>query len=91
VSAEDLTLSQAATQIAYCYQCQACGFKERVNLTKNAADYPRETRVGNLLTLLPCGKCNSTKKIVMTLWLRATTTDRMLEERGYPVWDEDSC
>lgn len=91
MSAEDLTLSQGAERIAYCYQCQSCKFKERINLTRLAADFPRHTKVGDLLHTLPCGECGSTKKIVMTLWLTATTTDRMLEERGYPVWrDEDN-
>lgn len=88
-SAEALTLSEAASRIAYCYQCQACKFKERVNLTRIAADYPAKAQVGDLLEQLPCGRCRSTKKIVMTLWLSATTTNQMLEERGYPVWDED--
>jgi hypothetical protein len=87
-TAEALTLTQAASLIAYCYYCQACKFKERVNLTRLAADYPIETLVGDLLGLLPCGKCGSTKKIVMTLWLNATTTDRTLEERGFPIWDD---
>jgi hypothetical protein len=88
-SAEALTLGEAASQIAYCYYCQACGFRERVHLTRIAADYPPETRVGDLLRQLPCGQCGDTKKIVMTLWLRATTTDRTLEERGFPVWPDD--
>lgn len=88
-SGHALTLSEAATQLAYCYHCQACGFKERVNLTRMAADYPAETQVGDLLERLPCGQCGSTKKTTMLLWLSATTTDQMLEERGYPVWDED--
>jgi hypothetical protein len=88
-SAEALTLSEAAEQIAYCFQCQACRSKERVNLTRLAADFPAETRVGDLLDKLPCGQCGSTKKIVMTLWLSATTTNQMLVERGYPIWDED--
>lgn len=88
-SAAALTLSEAAEQIAYCYECKACPFKERVNLTRIAADYPPETLVGDLAKLLPCGQCGSTEKIVMTLWLNATTTERMLSERGYPVWDED--
>lgn len=88
-SGHALTLSEAAQKIAYCYQCRACGFKERVNLTRLAADYPPETQVGDLLTRLPCGKCGDTKKIVMLLWLDATTTAAMLRERGYPVWEED--
>lgn len=89
-SSAALTLSEAASQIAYCYECQVCKFKERINLTRLAADHPRKTYVGDLLETLPCGQCGQTKKIVMTLWLSATTTDRMLEERGYPVWDEES-
>ena len=88
-SAEALTLSEAASRIAYCYYCQECKFRERVRLTRLAADYPPETRIGDLLKLLPCGQCGSKNKIIMTLWLSATTTDKMLQERGYPVWDED--
>lgn len=88
-SGGDLTLSQGAEQLAYCYECLQCKFKERVNLTRLAADYPPETLVGDLLNILPCGQCGQTKKIVMTLWLSATTTDRTLEERGYPVWDTE--
>lgn len=88
-SGHALTLSQGAEQLAYCYQCQACRFQERVNLTRIAADYPPETQVGDLLHLLPCGQCGSTNKIVMLLWLSATTTNQMLEERGFPVWDDD--
>jgi hypothetical protein len=84
-SGEALTLGEAASQLAYCYQCQECKFQERVNLTRTAADYPPETKVGDLLHLLPCGRCGSTKKIVMTLWLSATTTDQMLRERGFPT------
>lgn len=84
-----LTLSQGAAQLAYCYECKACPFKERVNLTRIAADYPPETQVGDLLKLLPCGACGSTDKMVMLLWLSSTTTDQMLAERGYPVWDDD--
>lgn len=90
-SAEELTLSQGAEQIAYCYYCQSCQFRERVNLTKIAADYPAETKVGDLLRLLPCGQCGSTKKIVMTLWLVASTTHKMLTERGFPLWDDESA
>lgn len=88
-SANALTLSEGAEQLAYCYECQGCGFKERVRLTRIAADFPPETQVGDLYRLLPCGRCRKTKKIVMTLWLSATTTERMLKERGYPVWDDD--
>lgn len=87
-SGHALTLSEGAEKLAYCYYCQQCGFRERVNLTKTAADYPAETQVGDLLKLLPCGACGRTDKIVMLLWLSATTTNQMLAERGFPVWDE---
>jgi hypothetical protein len=85
-SGHALSLGEAAAQLAYCYQCQACKFQERVSLTRVAADYPRETQVGDLAYLLPCGQCGGTKKIVMILWLSSTTTEQMLIERGYPVW-----
>jgi hypothetical protein len=88
-SGHALTLSQGAEQLAYCYQCQQCKFQERVHLTRIAADYPAETQVGDLLKLLPCGQCGSTDKIVMLLWLNSTTTEQMLRERGFPVWDDD--
>lgn len=88
-SGHDLTLSQGAAQLAYCYQCKQCRFKERVNLTRVAADYPAETKVGDLGKLLPCGQCGGFDKIVTLLWLSASTTDRMLEEMGYPAWNED--
>lgn len=88
-SAEALTLHEAAAQIAYCYYCQACGHRQRVKLELIADDYEPGTLVGDLLKLLPCGECGDTKTIVMTLWLRATTTDQMLRERGYPVWEND--
>lgn len=84
-----LTLSEAASQIAYCYHCQDCKFRERIRLTKVAADYPLQTLVGDLDKLLPCGRCGSMNKIIMTLWLTATTTDKMLQERGLPVWEGD--
>lgn len=85
-SAEALTLPEAASKIAYCYYCRICGFRERVNLTRLAADFEPSTRVGDLLTCLPCGQCGHTEKMVMTLWLSATTTEQMLRERNYPVW-----
>lgn len=88
-SGHALTLSQGAEQLAYCYECKQCRFEERVNLTRTAADYPAETQVGDLLKLLPCGRCGSIDKIVMLLWLNVTTTEQMLRERGFPVWDED--
>ena len=88
-SGHALTLGEAAEQLAYCYYCKDCQYKERVSLTRIAADYPPETQVGDLLDRLPCGQCGSTKKIVMLLWLNATTTDHMLRERGFPVWDPE--
>lgn len=88
-SGHDLSLSEGAAQLAYCYQCKQCKFQERVNLTRVAADYPAETKVGDLLRLLPCGQCGHTEKIVMLLWLSASTTGQMLMEQGFPVWDED--
>lgn len=84
-----LTLSEAAEQLAYCYYCKDCPNKERVNLTRIAADYPPQTQVGDLANLLPCGQCSSTRKTVMLLWLSATTTDQMLLERGFPVWGSE--
>lgn len=88
-SGHALTLSEGAEQLAYCYQCKDCKFKERVNLTRLAADYPPETQVGDLLHLLPCGGCGGTNKIVMLLWLSATTTNQMLLEQGFPVWGSE--
>ena len=88
-SGHALTLSEGAEQLAYCYECKDCKFGERVNLTRVAADYPPETQVGDLLHLLPCGACGSTKKITMLLWLSATTTDQMLRQQGLPVWPAD--
>lgn len=88
-SGHALTLSQGAEQLAYCYQCKQCKFQERVNLTRVAADYPVEMKVGDLRKVFPCPGCGSAEKIVMLLWLSATTTDQMLRERGFPVWDED--
>jgi hypothetical protein len=87
-SGHALTLSEGAEQLAYCYECKDCGNKERVNLTRIAADYPPETQVGDLAKLLPCGRCGGFNKILLLLWLSATTTDQMLEQRGYPVWNE---
>jgi hypothetical protein len=89
-SGSALTLGEAADQLAYCYHCQSCGFKERINLTRVAADYPPEAQVGDLLKLLPCGQCGDTNKIVMLLWLSSTTTSSMLSERGFPVWEGDN-
>lgn len=86
-SAEALTLAEAADRIAYCYYCQTCGHKERVKLALIADDYEPGTLVGDLLTRLKCGDCGDTKKLVMTLWLDASTTDQMLRERGFPVWE----
>lgn len=85
-SVEALPLIEAAKQIAYCYYCRACGHRERVKLALIADDYEPGTLVGDLLTRLKCGECGDTRKIVMTLWLTATTTDQMLRERGFPVW-----
>ena len=84
-SGHALTLGEGASQLAYCYQCQDCKFQERANLTRIAADYPAETQIGDLLELLPCGQCGSKRKIVMLLWLSATTTEQMLRERGFPT------
>lgn len=88
-SGHALTLSEGAEQLAYCYYCQSCGHQERVNLTRLAADYPPETKVGDLLDTLPCGRCLSTEKVVMLLWLNATTTDQTLRERGFPIWGSE--
>lgn len=84
-----LTLSEGAEQLAYCYYCQECNFRERVRLTRVAADFPPETQIGDLQTQLPCSQCGGKKKIVLLLWLSATTTNTMLAERGFAVWDDD--
>lgn len=85
-SAEALTLREGAEQIAYCYYCQVCPHRARVDLGLIADDYEPGTLVGDLIKRLKCAECGGTKKIVMTLWLRATTTEQMLRERGFPVW-----
>jgi len=91
-AASDMTLSEAAEVIAYCYFCKGCKHKERLRLTLVAASYPVDTLVGDLLTLLPCAACSQTPKIVMTLWLSMTSTDRMLHDAGFPTWmPEDEC
>jgi hypothetical protein len=88
-SAQSLSLTDATTRLAYTYECRDCRWSERIRLTRMAADFPRSTRVGDLRGLLACGRCGSKQIIVMTLWLDASTTDRMLEERGLPVWDAE--
>jgi hypothetical protein len=87
-----LTLTEASSRVAYCYYCKQCGFRERVRLTLLAADLPKQTRVGDLQSQLPCGQCGDVKKSVMTLWLSATTTDRDLSDRGFLDWgSDDEC
>lgn len=86
-SAEALTISEASKQIAYCYRCNACRFQTRVDLRLISTRFEPGTLVGDLLHRLPCGQCGDTGKTVMTLWLTATMTARMLKERGYPVWE----
>lgn len=88
-SCEALTLAEAEEQVAYCYTCKQCQFDERVNLREAAARHKPETLLGDLKTLWPCARCGDMGKIIMVLWLKATTTSRMLRESGYPVWDSD--
>lgn len=89
-SAEALTLTEGADQIAYCFKCKSCGLRQRLDLRLAASRLPPETQVGDLKEAWPCERCgDDAKKEIMTLWLRATTTTRMLEERGYPVWEGD--
>jgi hypothetical protein len=89
-TAESLTVSDAASRIAYCYYCQACEFRERIDLRLVAAYLPEDAQVGDLLSQLPCKQCGHTSKTVMTLWLDASATGPMLQERGFPVWDKDN-
>lgn len=90
-SSAALTLRDAAEQIAYCYTCQNCGHKARVDLRIAASRLTPETQVGDLSRAWPCERCGDKKKITNSLWLKATTTTQTLEALGYPVWPDDDA
>lgn len=85
----ELTLAQAVERLAYCVSCHQCGHKARIDLQKLIERLGPQYRIGEIRSRLRCSKCGAGEQIILVLWRGTTSTPRMLEERGYPVWPGD--
>lgn len=75
MTADRITLGQAAKEQVYLISCSICKHKTQVDLAAMVAKLGESFPLDNLRPRLKCSKCGSKKTISTTLWLSSTATE----------------
>jgi hypothetical protein len=74
---DQLTLAEAVELIVYGASCNRCHETRRIDLAQLRDRLGPGFLVDDIRPRLRCAKCGNRRIIVVTLWLAATSTERM--------------